>query len=52
MSYKCTKCNSVKIKTRKNYPHGKKSKAISSQNCAVCGSKDIEAVRQFFKKKR
>jgi len=52
MSYKCKECNSVKVKTRTNYPHGKKSKAISSQSCAICGSTNIEEVRQFFKKKR
>ena len=40
-----------KVKTRRNYPHGKKSKSIISRSCVLCGSTNIEEVRQFSNKR-
>lgn len=38
----CRKCNSTDIRTRKNYTHGKKSKASITLTCKKCNSADIE----------
>ena len=38
----CKKCKGTKIKSRRNYSHGKKSKAMTTSTCKKCGSTDIE----------
>ncbi|MBW2965078.1 hypothetical protein KY363_06480 [Candidatus Woesearchaeota archaeon] len=50
---KCKKCGNAKIRTRKNYSHGKRSKAIVSLTCMACGSADIEKPQeQGFRRRR
>ncbi len=39
----CKKCKGNSMGSRKNYPHGKKSKPITALFCKNCGSLDIEA---------
>lgn len=41
--FKCKKCNSIKIRSRTNYSHGKKSKSTMSFTCKDCGSNDIDS---------
>ncbi len=45
----CANCNSKNIQKRKNFSHGKGSKAKTSQTCKDCGSSTIieEPVRKF-----
>ncbi|MBW2972688.1 hypothetical protein KY359_06645 [Candidatus Woesearchaeota archaeon] len=46
---KCAKCNNSRIKTRKNYSHGTKSKARVTHFCMECGSTEM-AVEQTWKR--
>lgn len=49
----CKDCNSSKIKVRKNYSHGKSSKAKTSMSCQDCGSTNIEMpMKNNFKRRR
>jgi len=52
MSMICKNCNSRSIKTRRNYPHGKKSSAVVSKICKSCGSNNIKEENQRYRKKR
>ncbi|MBW2991692.1 hypothetical protein KY345_00560 [Candidatus Woesearchaeota archaeon] len=38
----CRKCKGKRIKSRRNYSHGKKSKPITTMTCKDCGSFDID----------
>ena len=42
MMMRCKKCKSTRIKIRRNYPYGKKSRAKTSAVCKDCGSRDVE----------
>jgi RNase P subunit RPR2 len=48
----CKNCKSTKIKSRRNYPHGAKSKAIVSSICKACGSSNIDSKPVFNKRRR
>jgi hypothetical protein len=53
----CKNCKSKNIKTRKNYSHGKQSKATYTKVCKDCYSTNIEVTEknnqnQRFKKRR
>ena len=48
----CKKCKGTRIKSRRNYTHGTKSRPITSLVCKDCGSADIEAKVERFKGKR
>ena len=41
----CENCKCTEIKTRRNYPHGKKSKATVTMFCKKCGSTNIGSNR-------
>lgn len=48
----CNKCNGNKIKSRKNYPHGRKSKPITKLVCKGCGSSDITVTSNNMRNRR
>jgi len=48
----CRKCNGTSIISRKNYSHGKKSRATISLTCRNCGSADVEVKVDKFNNKR
>ena len=52
VSLSCKDCSSSDIKKRKNYSHGKSSKANLSYSCNKCSSTNIEksVSRRPFKK--
>lgn len=51
---RCAKCNNSKIKTRKNYSHGTKSKATITSMCMKCGSTEmaVEDTRRWGRRRR
>ncbi len=42
LKMRCLQCSGTQIKSRKNYSHGKSSKAKTSKVCGDCGSSNIE----------
>ncbi len=41
----CKECKSSKIKSRRNYSHGKKSKSTTTFVCIKCGSTNVEVLK-------
>ncbi|MBI2045058.1 hypothetical protein HYT23_03295 [Candidatus Pacearchaeota archaeon] len=51
--YFCKNCKSKKIRIKRNYSHGSKSKAIISHSCRECNSRNIgEEFNRFNRKRR
>ena len=48
----CKNCQSKEIKSRINYPHGKKSRSLTTLFCKACGSTDIDKGRVDYRKRR
>ena len=48
----CKNCKSTKIKARRNYSHGKKSKSTITMVCKMCGSTNIEIAKSFNRKRQ
>ncbi|MBT7902912.1 hypothetical protein HN587_03540 [Candidatus Woesearchaeota archaeon] len=48
----CKSCKGTDIKSRKNYSHGSKSKAMITYTCKKCGSNNIETKEDPRNKRR
>lgn len=48
----CKRCSGTKIKSNKNYSHGKNSKAIITLMCRTCGSTSIETKLNNWKNQK
>ncbi len=47
----CKRCKETRIKSNKNYTHGKKSKATVTLTCRSCGSTSIGTKSNNWKNK-